>query len=129
MKSNYSLFQDLPEFHLENFSYKKVVGDNNLYNLLSNLDLLMQTKAELQKQSVLTTKMLNSENRVNIRNQYKKNLSILEKSLLNVDYKINLFKRELSLVNKKELIDVIDRLSNDRRDTTTRIINNLIKGI
>jgi len=128
MKSNYSLFKDLPEFHLENFSYKKVVGDdhNNLYNLLSNLDLLMQTKAELQKQSVLTTKMLNSETRVNIRNQYKKNLSILEKSLLNVDYKINLFKRELSLVNKKELIDVIDRLSSDRRDTTTRIINNLI---
>ena len=61
----------------------------------------MQTKAELQKQSVLTTKMLNSENRVNIRNQYKKNLSILEKSLLNVDYKINLFIQNIteSLLN------------------------------
>jgi len=136
MKSNYSSLKDLPECHsIENFSnniYK--VGDkvyNNLYDLLSNLDLLVLTKSELQEQSNLMIKNMNTEKNENIVNQYKKNLSILEQSLLKINNNLKLFKDELSLINKNELIDLINELSNNRNPDkkTIRILNILEKGI
>lgn len=140
MKSNYSSLKDLPEYHLskkiiEKFSnnnYK--VGDtvyNNLYDLLSNLDLLILTKTELQEQSNLITKNMNTEKNKNIVNQYKKNLSILDQSLLKINNNLNLFKYKLSLINKNELIELINELSNNRNPNkkTIRILNILEKGI
>ena len=135
MKSNYSSLKDLPECHsIENFSnniYK--VGDKvyNHYDLLSNLDLLVLTKSELQEQSNLMIKNMNTEKNENIVNQYKKNLSILEQSLLKINNNLKLFKDELSLINKNELIDLINELSNNRNPDkkTIRILNILEKGI
>jgi len=136
MKSNYSSLKDLPEYQsgkiMEKFSYQ--VGDivyNNLYDLLSNLDLLILTKLELQEQSDVMTKNMNTEKNENIKNQYKKNLSIIERSLFKINNNLNLFKSELSLINKNELIDLIDKLSRNRNPNkkTIRILNILEKGI
>ena len=74
---------------------------------------------------------MNTEKNENIVNQYKKNLSILEQSLLKINNNLKLFKDELSLINKNELIDLINELSNNRNPDkkTIRILNILEKGI
>jgi len=138
MKSNYSRFQDLPTFSsnkIEYFSnnnntYK--VGDvkyNNLYDLLLNFDLLMKTQTNLQHQNDLMNKNLNDETDDDIKNQYKKNVSILEQSLLKTNQNISLFKNEVSLIDKKDLIDLIYKLSNDPNpnNQTIRILKILEK--
>ena len=141
MKSNYSRFQDLPafssnkiEYFSNNNTYK--VGDakyNNLYDLLLNFDLLMKTQTNLQHQNDLMNKNLNDETDDDIKNQYKKNVSILEQSLLKTTQNISLFKNELSLIDKKDLIDLIYKLSNDPNpnpnNQTIRILKMLEKGI
>lgn len=130
MKSNYSLFQNLPEFNSnrkENFSYK--VGDviyNNLYDLILNLDFLVKTKIKLQKQSDFMTKSMNEETDYNIKNQYEKNISVLNKSLFKTNYNLNLFKHELMLIDKKELFDLLHQLPNKKK---IHILNILEKGI
>jgi len=134
MKSNYSRFQDLPVFKIELFSNTYKVGDviyNNIYDLLSNLDLLFKTQHHLQNQYDLMNKSMNNEKDYNIKNQYKKNVSVLEKSLLKNKNNINLFQNELVIIDKNELVDLIDELSKQSNPTnqTIRIIKFLEKGI
>ena len=72
------------------------------------------------------TKSMNEVTDYNIKNQYEKNISVLNKSLFKTNYNLNLFKHELMLIDKKELFDLLHQLPNKKK---IHILNILEKGI
>lgn len=140
MKSDYSLLKNLPYHrhpsmiidHFSNNIYK--VGSEiykNLYELLLNFDLYLQTQQKLEEKYDSINKLMNDETRNSIKKQHEKNLSTLKQFLENNEKIIDLFYDEISTVDKDDLINLIEELSTDDKPTNQkiRIINILKKGI
>ena len=121
MKSNYSLLKDLPEFkRTENFSHKKenfpdqvVVEEKlpSLQDILMNIDSLKQTMMKHEEMRANINQRINDETNEEFKNQYIKNLGVLDKISSTTNENMNKYKNLLLMVDKKELIDMMETLS------------------
>jgi hypothetical protein len=131
MKSNYSLLKDLPEFNSgrkENFSNEKLPS---LDNILMNLDSFRQTMLKNNEIRVRMNQSINEETNEDIKNQYINNLGVLDRISSNNNENLNKFAKLLQMVDKKELIDLMEKLESKQPNLTkydSRILE-ILKGM
>lgn len=123
MKSNYSLLKDLPEFkRRENFSNEEMPS---LDVILMNLDSFKQKMIKNNEMRVMINKRINDETNEDHKNQYINNLGVLDKISLSANENLKKFTDLLRMVEKKELIDLMERLTSKQPNLTkyeTRIL-------
>jgi len=117
MKSNYSLLKDLPEFtrKRENFSNEKLPS---LQNILMNLDSFKQKMIKNNEMRVVINNRINEETNEDHKNQYINNLGVLDKISLSTNENLKKFTDLLRMVDKKELIDLMETLESKQPNLT-----------
>jgi len=117
MKSNYSLLKDLPEFSRkrENFSNEKLPS---LQDILMNLDSFKQKMIKNDEMRIAINNRINEETNEDHKNQYINNLGVLDKISLSTNENLKKFTDLLRMVDKKELIDLMETLESKKPNLT-----------
>ena len=117
MKSNYSLLKDLPEFtrKRENFSNEKLPS---LDVILMNLDSFKQKMIKNNEMRVTINNRINEETNEDNKNQYINNLGVLDRISLSTNENLKKFTDLLRMVDKKELIDLMETLVSKQSNLT-----------
>jgi ribosomal protein S3AE len=131
MKSNYSLLKDLPEFNSgrkEKFSQEKLPS---LDVILMNLDSFKQKMIKNNEIRANMNQRINEETNEENKNQYINNLVILDRISSNTNEDLKKFTDLLRMVDKKELIDLMETLESKQPNLTkydSRILE-ILKGM
>jgi len=117
MKSNYSLLKDLPEFSRkrENFSNEKLPS---LDVILMNLDSFKQKMIKNNEMRVTINNRINEETNEDHKNQYINNLGVLDRISLSTNENLKKFTDLLRMVDKKELINLMETLESKQPNLT-----------